>query len=124
MPRATPRRGHGRFLSLSAQGPLGEDIMVTFRDVHPFPAEHMRLIGEICILWTYVEQTVLQAVCETALIPKETAQYLGLNVPFGTRVDMLVAVADLLKGINGGKDVAKELNQNLEAVRSAYLLRN
>jgi hypothetical protein len=102
-----------------------DDLVPKIRAVHPaFPADHMRIIGEICVYWTAMEKCALQAVCETAKIDEYAGLYLGTNIPAGTLFDMLQTVARTLKEEDRLKDKGKTFLKLIEAVRQAYLLRN
>lgn len=102
-----------------------EALIPKLRTVHPaFPAEHMRIIGEICVYWTAMEQCALQAVCEAANIGEYEGIYLGQNIPAGTRFDMLQTVANTLKEKDHLREKGKSLAKLIEDVRQAYLLRN
>jgi hypothetical protein len=104
---------------------MDEDLTPKLRKVYPaMPAEHMRIIGEICVYWTSLEAGVLQAICETAQLDKRAGFYLGTNVPVGTRFDMLTAIASVLKENPRNKQQGIVLLKVLKPVRSAYLLRN
>jgi hypothetical protein len=56
----------------------GDDLVPKLRERYPaMPAEHMRMIGEICAYWTAVETCVLQAICEITKIDERSMLYLG-----------------------------------------------
>ena len=103
----------------------GDDLVPKLRERYPaMPAEHMRMIGEICAYWTAVETCVLQAICEITKIDERSMLYLGSNVPAGTRFDMLHAIGNVLKETPTTRDNGTELIRLLQPVRDAYLLRN
>jgi hypothetical protein len=95
-----------------------------FRAQAQFPAEHMRLIGEICVYWTSMELCILQAICEPVNIKERDGQYLGSNIPTGIRFDMLQAMGTTLKETPKTEEKGKQLLKLLQVVRNAYVLRN
>lgn len=104
---------------------MADDLTPKIRTVHPaFPAEHMRIIGEICVYWTAMEQCALQAVCESAKIGEYEGLYLGTNIPSGTIFAMLETIGKTLKEEAHLRDKGKEFLKLIEAVRQAYLIRN
>lgn len=102
--------------------------MTKFRQQCQFPVEHMRLIGEICIQWRYIELAILQAVCECNNIDNRVGNYLGRSISFPDLVGMLESVAGVLKEEGEKVAVLKERSKllfgHLQALRSAYLIRN
>lgn len=104
---------------------MSEDLVPKWRAAFPaFPAEHMRVIGEICVYWASVEKCALQAVCEAAKIGEHEGVFLGTNIPAGTVFGMLETVGKTLKEEDHLRDKGKDLLKHVEAVRQAYLLRN
>jgi hypothetical protein len=96
------------------------------RGIVEFPSEHMRAIGEICAFWTATEAIILQAICEILDLDRTASIYFGVNVPSGTRIEMLQAVAADFKAHGPGTagDFGKQLLKHLEELRAVYLLRN
>jgi hypothetical protein len=104
---------------------MSDDLAPKWRTAHlAFPAEHMRIIGEICVYWTAVEKCALQAVCESANIDEYAGQYLGTNIPSGTVFAILETIGKTLKTADHLKDTGKEFLTIIEAVRQAYAKRN
>jgi len=101
-----------------------DDAVPAIRKLDAFPAEHMRMIGEIVVYWTALEALILQAVCESAKLGQYEGIFLGTNIPSGTRIDMLSAVAHALRENKPTEETGKKFARLIEAVRSAYLLRN
>ena len=106
--------------------PGNDDLVPRIRkEQAAFPAEHMRVIGEICVMWAAMEDAALQAICESASISQYEGLYLGSSIPAGVRFDMLHAIANTLKEVpNGGKKIGEEMIRLLQKVRDAYALRN
>lgn len=109
---------------------MAEEITGTpvplIRSINEFPPEHMRVIGEICVFWTVVEAIILQATAEILRFDRIPAVYFGVNVPAGTRIEMLQTICVHFKADDAAssKEFGTQMLKHIEKIRKAYLLRN
>lgn len=97
--------------------------MTKFQKAYPISTKHLELIGALAAQWTFLEYALLLAICEVTN-PKEVPDglFLGWNLGFWSRIDLLKVYANAIKQEHESEGA--RLNAILQRIGEVYALRN